>query len=136
MNKEEELLAIRNLVFELSINSHDMYDLDVLLERLFSILRGYPDLPLEARGAVVLSNPRGKLFQVAQFGMEPAWEKNFQLELNACESFPDSPIQSSILEDISAEGGIRKLLLLPLVKGQHCFGYRFVRTRGSNGMKT
>ncbi|MBK9160873.1 MAG: bacteriohemerythrin [Nitrosomonadales bacterium] len=123
MNKEEELLAIRNLVFELSINSQDMYDLDVLLERLLSILRDYPDLPLEERAAVVLSNPRGNLYQVAQFGMEPAWKTSFKWELKACENLSDSPIQSSLIEDSGAEGGVRRLLLLPLAKSQHCFGY-------------
>lgn len=73
MNKEE-LRAIKKRVFELTVTSSTAADLDVLLERLFAILYDYHDLPLEPRGAVVLLNPRGRYFQVAQFGMEPAWE--------------------------------------------------------------
>jgi hemerythrin-like metal-binding protein len=76
MNKEEELQAIRKLVFELTVTSTTTSDLDALLERLFAILKDYHDLPLEPHGAVVLLNPRGAYFQVAQFGMEPVWESN------------------------------------------------------------
>jgi hemerythrin-like metal-binding protein len=73
MNKEEGMLAISKLVFELTITSSTTADLDILLQRLFSILDNYYDLQLEARGAILLLNPRGRYFQVAQFGMEPAW---------------------------------------------------------------
>jgi hemerythrin-like metal-binding protein len=73
MNKEEEMLAISKLVFELTIISSMTPDLDVLLERLFEVLKNYRDLQLEPRGAILLLNPRGRYFQVAQFGMEPAW---------------------------------------------------------------
>lgn len=76
MNKEDELRAISKLVFELTVTSSTTSDLDVLLERLFAILRDYHDLPLEPRGAVVLLNPRGRYFQVAQFGMAPAWQSD------------------------------------------------------------
>ena len=71
---KEELQAIRKRVFDLTVTSTSTSDLDALLEHLFAILSDYHDLPLESRGAVVLLNPRGRYFQVAQFGMEPAWE--------------------------------------------------------------
>lgn len=77
MNKEE-LRTIRKRVFELTVTSTTASDLDVLLERLFAILRDYRDLPLEQCGAVVLLNPRGRYFQVAQFGMEPAWKSQLR----------------------------------------------------------
>ncbi|MDO8312252.1 MAG: hemerythrin domain-containing protein, partial [Sideroxyarcus sp.] len=78
MNKEEGMLAISRLVFELTITSTTTSDLDILLERLFAILENYYDLQLEPRGAILLLNPRGHYFQVAQFGMEPAWTSPMQ----------------------------------------------------------
>ena len=126
MNKEEELLAISKLVFELSVTSCDTYDLDVLLERLFSILCDYPDLPLEPRGAVVLLNPRGRYIQVAQFGMEPAWKTDFRWQFDAFDNadvLPGSLIRSSTLDDCPSQGEKRQLLLLPLTVDNQCIGY-------------
>ncbi|TAN65784.1 MAG: bacteriohemerythrin [Methylobacter sp.] len=74
----EELQAIRKRVFELTVTSTTTSDLDVLLERVFAILCDYHALPLEPRGAVVLLNPRGRYFQVAQFGIEPAWKSQLR----------------------------------------------------------
>ncbi len=79
MNKEEQLRSIRERVFELTVTSATASDLDVLLEHLFAILSDYHDLPLQPSGAVVLLNPRGRYFQVAQFGMEPAWKSHLRL---------------------------------------------------------
>jgi hemerythrin-like metal-binding protein len=75
MNKDE-LQAIRKQVFELSVTNATGSDLDVMLEQVFALLLNYRDLPLQAQGAVLLLNPRGRYFQVAQFGMTPAWEGN------------------------------------------------------------
>jgi hemerythrin-like metal-binding protein len=83
MNKEEGMLAISKLVFELTITSSSTADLDILLQRLFSILDNYYDLQLEARGAILLLNPRGRYFQVAQFGMEPAWTSKMRWDTPA-----------------------------------------------------
>lgn len=74
MDKEQEKLAISKLVFELTVSGGDSADLDILLERLFTLLKEHRDLPVESRGAILLRNPRGHYFQVAQFGMPPAWE--------------------------------------------------------------
>ena len=74
MDKKEKMLAISNLVFELTITNSMTPDLDALLERLFELLKHHHDLQLEPRGAILLLNPRGRYFQVAQFGMEPAWK--------------------------------------------------------------
>ena len=122
MNKDEELLAISKLVFELSRTSSVTYDLDVLLERLFAILGDYPDLPLEPRGAVVLVNPRGRCFQVAQFGMEPAWKTDFSWQLNFFDNaviLPGSLIRSGTLNDSPD----RQVLLLPLNVDNQFIGY-------------
>ena len=86
MNKEDELRHISKLVFELTVTSSTTSDLDVLLERLFTILNDYHDFPLEPRGAVVLLNPRGRYFQVAQFGMKPAWESDLHWDAGAFSS--------------------------------------------------
>lgn len=75
MDQENEKQAISRLVFELAITSSRTSDLDVLLHRLFSLLDDYSDLKIEPRGAVLLLNPRGRYFQVAQFGLSPIWEK-------------------------------------------------------------
>jgi hemerythrin-like metal-binding protein len=124
MNKEEELLAISKLVFELTITSSTTADLDVLLERLFGILRDYHDLPMEPRGAVVLLNPRGLYFQVAQFGMAPAWKSDFRWQLSGKQTIqPDSMIRSSTLDDPQAPGQQRQLLLLPLQIENQLIGY-------------
>ncbi len=82
----EELQAIRKRIFELTVTSTTTSDLDVLLERLFAILCDYRALPLEPSGAVVLLNPRGRYFQVAQFGIEPAWksQRRWDSGLFAC----------------------------------------------------
>jgi len=132
MNKEEELLAISKLVFELSVTSCDTYDLDVLLERLFSILCDYPDLPLEPRGAVVLLNPRGRYIQIAQFGMEPAWKTDFRWQLNSFDNadvLPGGLIKSITLEDTPAQCGSQQLLLLPLTVDNQRIGYTVLFSR-------
>lgn len=119
MNKEEELLAISKLVFELSISSSSSSDLDVLLERLFSTLKDNQYLPLESRGAVVLLNPRGRYFQVAQFGMLPTWQSHVQWNSGAFAS-ANIPSQCSIetITFSSAENPDKSVLehtfLLPL----------------------
>ncbi len=78
MDKNTESLAISKLVFELTVSTGFSADLDILLERLFVILGHHYDLPLEPRGAILLLNPRKKLFQVAQSGIAPFWESGFQ----------------------------------------------------------
>ena len=124
MNKEEELRAISKLVFELTVTSSSTSDLDVLLERLFAVLRDYHDLPLEPRGAVVLLNPRGRYFQVAQFGMAPVWKSNLRWDSG---NFASAVIAHKCLVEtltlISGENNAhplpQQLFLLPLnIDGQ------------------
>lgn len=125
MNKKEELRAISKLVFELTLTSSLTSDLDVLLERLFAILKDYHDLPLEPRGAVVLLNPRGRYFQVAQFGMEPTWNSRMHW---ASGTFAKAAISDdSLVETLTffpnneteKDAAQQRLFLLPLnIDGQ------------------
>ncbi|MCX7193440.1 MAG: bacteriohemerythrin [Proteobacteria bacterium] len=113
MNKEEGMLAISKLVFELTITSSTTADLDILLERLFTILKNYFNLQLEARGAILLLNPRGHYFQVAQFGMEPAWSTTMRWDSAAF----TNPVVSDHCQtqDASADSAEpARMLLLPL----------------------
>jgi hemerythrin-like metal-binding protein len=126
MNSEEALLAISKLVYELTVTSSFTSDLDVLLEQLFTMMRGNLALPLELRGAVVLLNPRGRYFQVAQFGLDPAWKNNYVWHSNVFDKgkvLQDSPIRSSMLDDFPIQGDRWQLILLPLSVGNQFNGY-------------
>ncbi|MDZ4201426.1 MAG: bacteriohemerythrin [Gallionella sp.] len=125
MNKEEKLLAISKLVFELTVTSSITSDLDVLLDKLFVILRDYRDLRLESRGAVVLTNPRGRYFQVAQFGLEPIWNSNFSWTASMFENatvLSGGKIKAATLDGPSVADETHKLLLLPLTVENHPAG--------------
>jgi hemerythrin-like metal-binding protein len=126
MNKEEALLAISKLVFHLTVTNSNAAGLDVLLEELFGILRDYHDLPLDSQAAVVLLNPRKRCFQIAQFGMPPAWQSGVQWQLATFENaptFPNSQIQSVIIDDPAVTQGRKQLLLLPLRVEGDLIGY-------------
>jgi len=132
MNKEEEILAISKLVFELTISSSANADLDALLERLFTILKTIQDLPLKSQGAILLLNPRGRYFQVAQFGIAPAWESSMRWELDVF----STPIiaKHCELQDIAfvsapdAAPVMSRMLLLPLHVGAQGRGYAVLFT--------
>lgn len=118
MDKQEKLLAISQLVFELSIASSNTADLDALLERLFGILGNYPEFALQPCGAVVLLNPRGRYFQVAQFGIAPGWKSDFRWEAGMF-AFPDIA-EGCVAEMVALRDDEKqRLLLLPLrIDGQ------------------
>ncbi len=124
MNKEEELRAIRKRVFKLTVSSATTSDLDALLERLFAILGDYYDVPLESRGAVVLLNPRGRYFQVAQFGMEPAWTSQLRWDSGV---FASTEIKHGCVIDTADYGEAhelqQRLFLLPLCIDGQGIGY-------------
>lgn len=125
---EEALQSIRKRVFELTVSSATSSDLDVLLERLFVILRDYHDLPLEPRGAMVLLNPRGRYFQVAQFGMEPLWKSQLRWDFGVFASAVIAP--GCLVETVSFHPGVgdeqalqQRLFLLPLCIDGQGIGY-------------
>ena len=126
MNKDEELLAISKLVFVLRVTSGVVCDLDVLLEVLFANLRDNRQLPLEPLGAVVLFNPRGRCFQVAQFGMAPAWKTGFRWEsgfFDRRDILPGSLIKSGVLDVYPVRDEQHRLFLLPLNAENQFLGY-------------
>jgi hemerythrin-like metal-binding protein len=78
MNKEQEILAIGRLVFELtSVGTTDV-DLDTLQAKLFDLLQTLPGIRVIPNSAILLLNPRWRLIQVAQFGLPPAWLRQIQ----------------------------------------------------------
>lgn len=127
MEQEDEFKTISRLVYELIVTSSTS-DLDVLLERLFALLVDYRSLPLESRGAIVLLNPRGLYFQVAQFGIEPAWKSPFRWNCGAFATAAVAP--ASLVETVQLiadkEGEDKpwqRLFLLPLCIDQKGIGY-------------
>ena len=129
MDLKDQSSAISKVVYELTVASGFNSDLDVLLERLFGILRNYPEFPVEPRGAIVLLNPRGKYFQVAQYNMAPAWETGFLWEMGSFADATISPachIQDIEFPAIEKTGGkleTGKALLLPLRVDAQGIGY-------------
>ncbi len=73
MEKEQEILAISRLVFELTRVGGVDSDIDRLLARLFDLLQGIEAIRVLPKSALFLLNPRQRLVQVAQFGLPPAW---------------------------------------------------------------
>lgn len=125
MNNEEKLVAISKLVFELVITNSLTSDLDVLLERLFGALKEQRKLRLESRGAILLLNPRGRYFQVAQYGMNPDWKSRTNWE--SAPFYKSAVANHCFIQDIPApyrsgeehSGEIERAVLLPLfVEGQ------------------
>jgi hemerythrin-like metal-binding protein len=126
LDNENTLYAISKLVYDLTVTSSFTSDLDVLLERLFTMLQHNQDLPVEPRGAIILINPRGRYFQVAQYGMEPAWKTNYKWHSSTFDegySFPDSKIKSNLYKDAHTRTESEKLLLLPLTLDNKLNGY-------------
>jgi len=128
MNSEEKIQAISKLVFELTVTSSSTSDLDVLLERLFAILVDIHDLPVEPRGAILLLNPRLRYFQVAQFGIAPAWKGALQWDTGAFASAVSSMgafVETAQLakSDGDAHPVPQKMFLLPLCIDRQGIGY-------------
>ncbi len=121
-NKEQCMLAISKLVFELTISSGTTSDLDVLLVRLFAALEKLGALQLEQRGAILLLNPRGRYFQVAQFGMEPLWTTRMRWDYPAFLTPVINPQPHT--EDTNATSSeTSRILLLPLLVDDKGIGY-------------
>ena len=78
MNREQEILAVSRLVFELTIIGQASSDLDGLLAKLHGLLKSLPGIRILPHSAILLYNPRRQLIQIAQFGLEPSWEKPVQ----------------------------------------------------------
>ncbi len=126
MEREQESSVISNLVFELTMANSTTPDLDVLLARLFEVLRPHHDLQLEPRGAILLLSPRGRYIQVAQFGMEPVWNSRVRWDAPAFRNSIVAP--SCRTQDILLSGGAgasvpARSILLPLHVEGRGIGY-------------
>ncbi len=88
MEKEQEILAVSRLAFELTRLGGVDGDLDRLLERLHALLGDLPSLAVRPSSVLLLNNPRQHLVQVAQFGLQPAWGK--QGPVGRLASLPDA----------------------------------------------
>lgn len=126
MNNEATLQSLGKQARELIASSSTSAGLDRLLDRLFAILNSAHDLPIESRGAIVLTNSRGNYVQIAQFGIEPIWSSHARWHLPSFDDaamLPSSRIKSGVFDDPATPGEKRQLLLLPLRDEDHQLGY-------------
>lgn len=72
MDKDQEILAISKLVFDLTLVGSSGSNLDELLQRLFDVLHNLPAIRVQPKGVILLYNPRDALVQVAQYGFPQA----------------------------------------------------------------
>lgn len=73
MNKDQEILAISRLVFELTKVSDA--DLDKMLARLHDLLSSLPGILVLPESLILLANSRGALIQIAQHVLPPVWQQ-------------------------------------------------------------
>lgn len=76
MDKDQEILAISRMVFELTRLGDD--DLDRMLDRLCELLPALPGIRVRDQAVLLLRNRSGILTQVAQHGLAPAWQQPLQ----------------------------------------------------------
>jgi len=67
MNRNQEILEISRLVFELTMTGSMGTDLDDLMQRLFGVLANLPSIRVRQQGAILLFSQA--LVQVTQFGL-------------------------------------------------------------------
>lgn len=121
------MLAISRLVFELTITSSMTPDLDALLSRLFAVLKNGQGMTTVPQGVILLLNPRGRYFQVAQHGIAPAWKSNMDWSTAGLPS-PECGSRSRVLRNTDtplfvAQSIQQDLLLLPLCIDNKAVGY-------------
>jgi hemerythrin-like metal-binding protein len=78
MDKDQEILAVSRLIFELTKMGSIDSDLDRLQARLFDLLSSLQGVQVLPQSVILLNNPRGRLVQVAQFGLQPAYGRQSQ----------------------------------------------------------
>jgi hemerythrin-like metal-binding protein len=76
MDKDQAVLAVGRLVFELARLGNTGSDLDELQVRLFDLLKSLPNIRVIPKSVILLCNPRQRLIQVAQFGLPAVWTPN------------------------------------------------------------
>lgn len=74
MNKDQEILAVGRLAFELTRLGSTTTDLDHLLENLHPLLNSITGIRVLPQSAILLYSPHGYLLQVAQHGLTAPWD--------------------------------------------------------------
>ncbi len=126
MNDEEILQPIKNSVYELFLTGNLAQSLDAMLEKLLTELGKAHNLPLGQCCAIAMTNSIGKYFQVAQAGMEPAWNANAFWQDPSFEkavALPGGIVMSCQLDGSAMQDEKCQLLLLPLSEDANCLGY-------------
>jgi len=126
MNKDQEILAISRLVFELTKMSDA--DLDNMLARLDDLLATLPGLLIKPQSLILLANSRGALIQIAQHGLAPVWMQEKmayprhgedKVQSNAFVSTLDTHNPPLVLAGVSADA---PCFVLPLVEDGRTLG--------------
>lgn len=127
MDKDQEILAISRLVFELTKIGDA--DLDKMLARLFDLLQTLPGILVQPRSLILLQTSRRALIQVAQHGLPPAWAQSEMTippagpvaaeEAEAFLATPASLDPPLVLPGLAADA---PCFVLPLNEGEHVAG--------------
>lgn len=126
MKDEPILQHIRSAVFELTLTGNTALGLDAMLEKLLAELSRGHDLPIERRCVIVLTNSQWKYFQVAQAGMEPAWNASAFWQspsFDRAVALPGSLLKTFQPDDPAIQNEKSQLLLLPLNEEDKHLGY-------------
>ena len=128
MDKDQEILAVSRLIFELTKMGSIDSDLDRLQVRLFHLLSSLQGIAVLPKSVILLSNPRGRLVQVAQFGFEPAYERQSRfcddtVAKPACTvAFVTTPASHSPPLLIEGADSAASCFVLPLMDDGHSIG--------------
>lgn len=129
MDREQEILAISRLVFELTRVSHIDADLDSFLERLNTLLLRMDVIRILPRSVLYLLNPKQHLVQVAQLGLAPAWLSRSQglsdpVQLSAPDAaaYLCTPATHLPCLEINGAAGSEPCVVLPLSDEGHPIG--------------
>lgn len=126
MDKNEEILHISKLVFDLTLWGASGGNLDDLLGRLFTVLENVPGIRIQHKGAILLYNPRKELVQVAQFGLPPAIGGH--TEKDGLDGLAPEYWSTAYVTSLSAEKALRKeeadhqFIVLPLAEEDRALG--------------
>jgi hemerythrin-like metal-binding protein len=126
MDKNQEILEISKLVFELTMVGTTNTHLDELLARLFDVLRNIPGIQVQRKGAILLYNPRQVLVQVAQVGLPPLFSE--EMAHSELEGIAPEFWANSYLTYLSAERALRRgetdqpFIVLPLGEQERLIG--------------
>lgn len=117
MNKDQEILAVSRLLFELTTLGQAEADLDGLLAKLHGLLITLPGIQVLPHSAILLYNPRRHLTQVAQFGLPAAWESPVQRK----NSRPEADLHAGIAYITTPAAHCPALAVAGIADAARCF---------------